>query len=97
MKAKDLSISSKVYTVTPDEIISVSIEAIGKINNRIRITIDCYCYDTNEDAEVIETMNDNFFLILIRHKKNNQGYGRRLSDLDLRTCPKLSPIIMLLY
>lgn len=62
MKAKDLSISSKVYTVTPDEIISVSIEAIGKINNRIRITIDRYCYDTNEDAEVIETMNDNFFL-----------------------------------
>lgn len=62
MKVKDLSISSKVYTVTPDEIISVSIEAIGKINNRIRITIDRYCYDTNEDAEVIETMNDNFFL-----------------------------------
>ena len=62
MKAKDLSISSKVYTVTPDEIISVSIEAIEKINNRIRITIDRYCYDTNEDAEVIETMNDNFFL-----------------------------------
>lgn len=62
MKVKDLSISSKVYTVTPDEIISVSIEAIEKINNRIRITIDRYCYDTNEDAEVIETMNDNFFL-----------------------------------
>lgn len=62
MKAKDLSISSKVYTVTPDEIISVSIEAIGKINNRIRITIDRYCYDINEDAEVIKTMNDNFFL-----------------------------------
>lgn len=62
MKAKDLSISSKVYTVTPDEIISVSIEAIEKINNRIRITIDCYCYDINEDAEVIKTMNDNFFL-----------------------------------
>lgn len=62
MKVKDLSISNKVYTVTPDEIISVSIEAIGKINNRIRITIDRYCYDTNEDAEVIETMNDNFFL-----------------------------------
>lgn len=62
MKAKDLSISSKVYKVTPDEIISVSIEAIGKINNRIRITIDSYCYDTNEDAEVIKTMKDNFFL-----------------------------------
>ena len=62
MKAKDLSISSKVYTVTPDEIISVSIEAIGKINNRIRITIDRYCYDTNEDADVIKTMNDNLFL-----------------------------------
>lgn len=62
MKVKDLSISSKVYTVTPDEIISVSIEAIEKINNRIRITIDRYCYDANEDAEVIETMNDNFFL-----------------------------------
>lgn len=62
MKAKDLSISSKVYTVTPDEIISVSIEAIEKINNRIRITIDRYCYDINEDAEVIKTKNDNFFL-----------------------------------
>lgn len=62
MKVKDLSISNKVYTVTPDEIISVSIEAIGKINNRIRITIDRYCYDTNEDAEVIKTINDNLFL-----------------------------------
>jgi hypothetical protein len=61
MKAKDLSISSKVYKVAPDEIISVSIEAIEKINNRIRITIDRYCYDTNEDAEIIKTMNDNFF------------------------------------
>lgn len=61
MKAKDLSISSKVYKVAPDEIISVSIEAIEKINNRIRITIDRYCYDTNEDAEVIKAMNDNFF------------------------------------
>lgn len=97
MKAKDLSISSKVYTVTPDEIISVSIEAIEKINNRIRITIDRYCYDTNEDAEVIETMNDNFFLILIRHKKNNQGYGRRLSDLGSRICPGLSLITTPLY
>ena len=61
MKAKDLSISSKVYKVAPDEIISVSIEAIEKINNRIRITIDRYCYDTNEDAEEIKAMNDNFF------------------------------------
>lgn len=61
MKAKDLSISSKVYKVTPDEIISVSIEAIEKINNRIRITIDRYYYDTNEDAEIIKTKNDNFF------------------------------------
>lgn len=62
MKAKDLSISSKVYKVTPDKIISVSIEAIEKINNRIRITIDRYCYDTNEDEEIIKTMDDNFFL-----------------------------------
>lgn len=97
MKVKDLSISTKIYSVNEDEIISVSIEAIEKINNRIRITIDRYCYDTNEDAEVIETMNDNFFLILIRHKKNNQDYGRRLSDLGSRICPGLSLITTPLY
>jgi hypothetical protein len=62
MKVKDLSISTKIYSVNADEIISVSIDAISKINNKIKITIDDYCYDTNEDAEVIETMNDNFFL-----------------------------------
>lgn len=62
MKVKDLSISTKIYSVNVDEIISVSIDAIGKINNKIKITIDDYCYDTNEDAEVIKTMNDNFFL-----------------------------------
>lgn len=62
MKVKDLSISTKIYSVNEDEIISVSIDAISKINNRIRITIDRYCYDINEDAEVIKTMNDNFFL-----------------------------------
>lgn len=61
MKAKDLSISSKVYKVAPDEIISVSIDAISKINNKIKITIDDYYYDTNEDAEIIKTKNDNFF------------------------------------
>lgn len=62
MKVKDLSISTKIYSVNADEIISVSIDAISKINNKIKITIDDYYYDTNEDAEVIETMNDNFFL-----------------------------------
>lgn len=62
MKVKDLSISTKIYSVNVDEIISVSIDAIGKINNKIKITIDDYCYDTNEDAEVIKTMNDNLFL-----------------------------------
>lgn len=62
MKVKDLSISTKIYSVNVDEIISVSIDAIGKINNKIKITIDDYCYDTNEDAEVIKTMNDNLFV-----------------------------------
>ena len=62
MKAKDLSISTKIYSVNADEIISVSIDAISKINNKIRIIIDNYCYDTNEDVEVIKTMNDNLFL-----------------------------------
>lgn len=62
MKVKDLSISTKIYSVNADEIISVSIDAIGKINNKIKITIDDYCYDTNEDAEVIKTMNDNLFV-----------------------------------
>ena len=62
MKVKDLSISTKIYSVNADEITSVSIDAISKINNKIKITIDDYCYDTNEDAEVIKTMNDNFFL-----------------------------------
>lgn len=51
MKVKDLSISTKIYSVNADEIISVSIDAIGKINNKIKITIDDYCYDTNEDAD----------------------------------------------
>lgn len=62
MKVKDLSISTKIYSVNADEIISVSIDAISKINNKIKITIDDYCYDTNKDAEVIKTMNDNLFL-----------------------------------
>lgn len=62
MKVKDLSISTKIYSVNADEIISVSIDAISKINNKIKITIDDYCYDTNEDAEVIKTINDNLFL-----------------------------------
>lgn len=62
MKVKDLSISTKIYSVNEDEIISVSIDAIEKINNRIKITIDDYYYDTNEDAEVIKTINDNLFL-----------------------------------
>lgn len=62
MKVKDLSISTKIYSVNEDEIISVSIDAISKINNKIKITIDDYCYDTNEDAEVIKTINDNLFL-----------------------------------
>jgi hypothetical protein len=62
MKVKDLSISTKIYSVNEDEIISVSIDAINKINNKIKITIDDYCYDTNEDAEVIKTINDNLFL-----------------------------------
>lgn len=62
MKVKDLSISTKIYSVNEDEIISVSIDAINKINNKIKITIDDYCYDTNEDADVIKTMNDNLFL-----------------------------------
>ena len=29
---------------------------------KIKITIDDYCYDTNKDAEVIKTINDNLFL-----------------------------------
>lgn len=62
MKVKDLSISTKIYSVNADEIISVSINAISKINNRIKITIDDYYYDINEDADVIKTMNDNLFL-----------------------------------
>lgn len=62
MKVKDLSISTKIYSVNEDEIISVSIDAISKINNKIKITIDDYCYDTNKDAEVIKTINDNLFL-----------------------------------
>lgn len=62
MKVKDLSISTKIYSVNEDEITSVSIDAISKINNKIKITIDDYCYDTNEDAEVIKTINDNLFL-----------------------------------
>lgn len=62
MKVKDLSISTKIYSVNADEITSVSIDAISKINNKIKITIDDYCYDTNEDAEVIKTINDNLFL-----------------------------------
>ena len=62
MKVKDLSISTKIYSVNADEIISVSIDAISKINNKLKITIDAYCYDTNEDAEVIKTINDNLFL-----------------------------------
>lgn len=62
MKVKDLSISTKIYSVNADEIISVSVDAIEKINNRIKITIDDYCYDTNKDAEVIKTINDNLFL-----------------------------------
>ena len=62
MKVKDLSISTKIYSVNADEIISVSIDAISKINNKIKITIDDYCYDTNEDAEVIKTINDKVFL-----------------------------------
>lgn len=62
MKVKDLSISTKIYSVNEDEIISVSIDAISKINNKIKITIDDYCYDTNEDAEVIKTINDNLFV-----------------------------------
>lgn len=62
MKVKDLSISTKIYSVNADEITSVSIDAIEKINNRIKITIDDYCYDTNKDAEVIKTINDNLFL-----------------------------------
>lgn len=62
MKVKDLSISTKIYSVNEDKIISVSIDAISKINNKIKITIDDYCYDTNEDAEVIKTINDNLFL-----------------------------------
>ena len=36
MKAKDLSISTKIYSVNADEITSVSIDAISKINNKIR-------------------------------------------------------------
>lgn len=62
MKVKDLNISTKIYSVNADEIISVSIDAISKINNKIKITIDDYYYDTNEDAEVIKTINDNLFL-----------------------------------
>ena len=62
MKVKDLSISTKIYSVNADEITSVSIDAISKINNKIKITIDDYCYDTNKDAEVIKTINDNLFL-----------------------------------
>lgn len=62
MKVKDLSISTKIYSVNEDKIISVSIDAISKINNKIKITIDDYCYDTNKDAEVIKTINDNLFL-----------------------------------
>lgn len=62
MKVKDLSISTKIYSVNADEIISVSIDAISKINNKIKITIDDYYYDTDEDAEVIKTINDNLFL-----------------------------------
>lgn len=62
MKVKDLSISTKIYSVNADEITSVSIDAISKINNKIKITIDDYCYDINEDAEVIKTINDNLFL-----------------------------------
>lgn len=62
MKVKDLSISTKIYSVNADEIISVSIDAISKINNRIKIKIDDYYYDINEDADVIKTMNDNLFL-----------------------------------
>lgn len=62
MKVKDLSISTKIYSVNEDEIISVSIDAISKINNKIKIIIDDYCYDTNKDAEVIKTINDNLFL-----------------------------------
>lgn len=62
MKVKDLSISTKIYSVNADGIISVSIDAISKINNKIKITIDDYCYDTNEDADVIKTMNGNLFL-----------------------------------
>lgn len=77
MKVKDLSISTKIYSVNADEITSVSIDAISKINNKIKITIDDYCYDTNKDAEVIKTIMIIYSLILIRHKKNNQDYGRK--------------------
>lgn len=77
MKVKDLSISTKIYSVNEDEIISVSIDAISKINNKIKITIDDYCYDTNKDAEVIKTIMIIYSLILIRRKKNNQDYGRK--------------------
>lgn len=54
MKAKDLSISSKVYMVTPDEIRPVSIDTLSKRNDRIRVAIDDYFYDVNSDAEIIE-------------------------------------------
>lgn len=55
MKAKDLSISSKVYKVTPDEIRPVSIDTLSRRDGRIRVFIDDYFYDVNPEAEVIET------------------------------------------